>query len=333
MITMLMLGVSLAIPAIRRVREVANRSETGRRIGQLALSLHACNDAHRRLPPAFDSFGDIDYPASLHVHLLPFVQEGLLHRTFLTGGDADVKAIVRTYHSPEDYTLERLEGVQNFAGNLRVFSDKGLAAPWDKDMPALSRVEPGRAGIPRSFVDGVSNGIVFTTKLGVCGDGGSRYADDPTSYFAALVGDYVGTKPASSRLRRRLPAHRGAQLRVQPVRGARFHETRHCRRHGWRRRSRNQCIDLAFRLEPLHATERLRLASRLGRRSATPRDDADPRAGRTAVVCVPGEPSASGRVSPCTGRSLSRSLHVGSPRENLAHHVPSTSVRRKSRPA
>ena len=55
-------------------------------------------------------------------------------------------------------------------------------------MPALGAIEPGSAAIPRSFLHGTSNTFVFATKYSICGEGGSGYAADPTSPWAAFFG-------------------------------------------------------------------------------------------------------------------------------------------------
>lgn len=196
----LLLGLSgaAAIPALLHLQQQAKRNETMQRLGTTTLALHACNNVHGCLPPACDEFGRLDQPASVHVHLLPFVGEGALFRTFLGARDGNSEAEVAVYRSPLDYTTEKREGVQNFAANLRVFSARGLATPAERDMDPPSDVMPGQARIPRTFVDGLSNTLVLATKLAVCGDGGSRYAAHPALPHAAFFGQQAGTAPADS---------------------------------------------------------------------------------------------------------------------------------------
>src|SRR5262249_39294574 len=144
------------------------RTQSNNNLKQLSLALHSCNDVFKRLPPAFDSFGQINFPTSVHVHLLPFLESDPLYESYVNCGGigADVtNGIIQPFLSPRDYTQRNNgAGYQNFAANLRVFSDKGINTSFDANMPALAGIEPGKATIPHSFADGTGNTIVFTTK-------------------------------------------------------------------------------------------------------------------------------------------------------------------------
>jgi hypothetical protein len=165
--------------------------QTSNNIKQLTLACHSANDVFKRLPPAFDQYGEMTFPASVHVHLLPFIEQDHLYKTYL--GQKGIgnweQQIIPTFVCPIDPTQRNNgAGVQNFAANLRVFSDKGMATKYDADMPALAQVEPGKAKIRESFLDGTSNTVFFTTKYANCQDGGSRYVAAPDSAFAAFFG-------------------------------------------------------------------------------------------------------------------------------------------------
>src|SRR5258708_40047595 len=101
-------------------RAAAARQETTNHLKEYTLATHACNDAHKRLPPAFDRFQDITYPASVHVHLLPYVKEDQLYKGFLKEGEGNGAAQVFAFQAPSDFTIRTLDGVQNFSANLRV---------------------------------------------------------------------------------------------------------------------------------------------------------------------------------------------------------------------
>jgi hypothetical protein len=157
----------------------------------MALACHGCSDQHKKLPPADDEYAGVHFPAPLHVHLLPYLEQDAVYKTYVRQqgeGDA-ITAFIPTYASPEDHSLPpTAEGVQDLAANLRVFSNKGFGTRYDADMPDLAAVEPGGASIPDSFPRGLSTTIAFATKFAVCAQGGSRYAAAPDSDFAAFFG-------------------------------------------------------------------------------------------------------------------------------------------------
>ena len=193
--------IAILVPVVQKVREAAARTQTNNNLKQLSLGLHSCNDVFKRLPPAFDKFGQIQtYTVSVHVHLMPYIEQDNLYKQFAQGeGKGDAKAEVPSFLSPLDpsTTQKNQEGIQNFAANLRVFADKGFNTKYNENMKALAAVEPGTASIPRTFVDGTSNTISFVTKYGNCGEeGGSRYAAAVNTKYAAFFGQNAATMKA-----------------------------------------------------------------------------------------------------------------------------------------
>jgi hypothetical protein len=125
------------------------------------------------------------------------VEQDPLYRQYLAqaGGGKTSVMIVPPYLSPSDETASRNgEGVQNFAANLRVFSSKGINTKYDVAMEELAMIEPGPDLDIKGLSDGTSNTIFFATKFATCGAGGSYYAAEPNSKWAA----FFGQKPASS---------------------------------------------------------------------------------------------------------------------------------------
>ena len=194
-IILILLVIGLTVPAILRVQQAADRTRTVNNLKFVSLAMHSCHDALRKLPPAFDRAPKqaepfeplVSYPTSVHVHLLPYIDQKTVYKTFLTEGQGDADAVIPAFIAAEAGVLGPYEGLQNFAANLRIFCDKGATTPSAKDMPPLAKVEPGSrtlVGITR----GTSNTVAFATKLAICGEGGSRYAADPTSPFAAFFG-------------------------------------------------------------------------------------------------------------------------------------------------
>jgi hypothetical protein len=167
----------------------------------LALAPINFNSLHKKLPPAYDQFKQMTFPASVHVHLMPFVEQDKLYQTIIaTRGQRGTSEVVPFFLFQIDITNTKSSaGVQNFAANLRVFSDKGLKTPFDCDMAPLADIEPGTASIPKSFEkDGTSNTILFAPKFAQCGNGGSRYAASPNSPFAAFFGQNAAQVKANA---------------------------------------------------------------------------------------------------------------------------------------
>src|SRR5262249_39286920 len=66
----------------------------------------------------------------------------------------------------------------------------------DKDCE-IPKIDTMSYGMGNAFgTDGAANTMMFATKYAVCGEGGSRYAADPTNKFAAFFGAHAAKKPA-----------------------------------------------------------------------------------------------------------------------------------------
>jgi len=199
-VTLLLLTATLLVPAVQAVQLAGHKQASINNLKQVCLAIHQVNDAHRRLPPACDKFSRWEFAATVHVHLLPFIEQENLFKAYLVamGKDETREAAVQVFIAPDDNSNpnDKVKGVQNYAANLRVFSDEGLRTEHNKDMAELKAVEAGSASIPRTFTDGTSNTIVFATKYAAAGDGGSCWAAEPNSKFAAFFGQNAAKKTA-----------------------------------------------------------------------------------------------------------------------------------------
>jgi prepilin-type N-terminal cleavage/methylation domain-containing protein len=169
--------IALLVPAVQKVREAAARTQIINNLKQCSLALHSCNDVNKKLPPASSTFGSISVVRSLSVHLLPYVEQGPLYTTIITSAPP-VTATIPPFIAPLDFTATDGQRVQNFAGNLRVFTDEGVG----KSTSAQTAYTPtgggiGSAAIPRTFVDGTSNTVVFAT----------RYANNVTASGSGVI--------------------------------------------------------------------------------------------------------------------------------------------------
>jgi prepilin-type N-terminal cleavage/methylation domain-containing protein len=194
--------LGLVIPAVYSAQDAAGVRQTMNSLKQVTLAAHSANDAYKYMPPAYGRYGACKFPASVHVYLLPYIEKGDWYKEYLDaeGKGAVTKFVLPFYISPIDPSAgnEERKGIQNYAANLRVFSEKGYKTPVGKNMDALAEVEPGKPSLQRlSSQDGASNTIAFATKYGSCGeDGGSRYASPPNTRSAAFFGQNAAKKKA-----------------------------------------------------------------------------------------------------------------------------------------
>jgi hypothetical protein len=208
----IMLGLFLV--KVHAARAAQARQDAANNLKQMVLACHNHNDTHAKLPPAFDKFGTVDVPASVHVHLLPYLEQDALYRSYIKQkgkGETD-KMKIDVFLASDDpsTTPAKQKGVQNFAASLRSFSAKGQKTRHDGDMPALGETEPGEARVPATFTDGTSNTILFATKYGHCGEnGGSWYASAPNTNKAAFFGQNAAKVKAD-------PADKTATFQLRP---------------------------------------------------------------------------------------------------------------------
>jgi len=157
--------IALLVPAVQKVREAAARTQIINNLKQCALALHSCNDVNRKLPPAVGPFGSVVTPnlRTLHVHLLPYVEQGPLY-TYQLSNLPPSTATIPPFIAPLDFTATDGQRVQNFAANLRAFTDEGLSQSSFPNATYTPASQLGNAGIPKTFTDGTSNTVVFATR-------------------------------------------------------------------------------------------------------------------------------------------------------------------------
>lgn len=212
-VTLLLLTLTLLMPAAQALQFTGYRQATVNNLKQINLAIHSFADSHRLdLPPAFDKSAGGQLAVSLHVHLLPYLEQENLYKQFLKaeGKGEPTEATIGAFIAAEDNSnaAGKVKGVQNFPANLRVFSRTGVDSDHNKDMPAPKAIEP-RVFKISNLPDGGHNTISFALKYAVASDGGSRYAAEPNSKFAAFFGQSAATKPAH-------PSDEGATFQLQP---------------------------------------------------------------------------------------------------------------------
>ena len=113
--------LGLILPAVHSAQFGAGKQQTINNLKNLAIACHNCNDTYGKLPPAFDKFGGLDFPASVHMHLLPYLEQNALYNAFRQnkGKEEVVKVRIPFFTSSDDPSGGKdTVGIQNFAGNL-----------------------------------------------------------------------------------------------------------------------------------------------------------------------------------------------------------------------
>jgi prepilin-type N-terminal cleavage/methylation domain-containing protein len=189
--------IGLLLPAVQKVREAAARAKSQNNLKQIALAVHNYNDAYQGKLPALTDLGT-GAPLgwglnSLFFNILPYIEQDNVYRLFQKGsGTANnvntyfgavgaagapqggaARTIIPTYLSPADSTASNGTTMTN------------VAAPAVTGAPTTSAIVKGEyattsyaangmlfksnsGGLPRSFVDGTSNTVMFAERYQVC---------------------------------------------------------------------------------------------------------------------------------------------------------------------
>jgi prepilin-type N-terminal cleavage/methylation domain-containing protein/prepilin-type processing-associated H-X9-DG protein len=174
--------IGLLLPAVQKVREAANRTKCENNLKQIALACYNCHDTTGRLPPAAGTFGGA-YFAPLFFHLLPYVEQQNVWKSATVSGfviplwdtpgpGGELTRLRQTpiavYKCPSDETLgwnvatDWLPGDASYGANFQVFGDR--EHPTSKG----GKFFDGKAVMPRTFKDGLSNTVLFADKLAYC---------------------------------------------------------------------------------------------------------------------------------------------------------------------
>src|ERR1700677_203126 len=157
--------IGMLLPAVQKVRAAAARTQISNNLKQCALAVHtACGANGGRLPPATGVYGSMSSPQSLSVHLLPYVEQEGIWKAVQQGGSPPITANIGAYQASLDLSTGDFLRVQNFAANVRVFTDVGASTAYNTNLTSLLGACTGT--LMKSFPDGTSNTLMLATRYG-----------------------------------------------------------------------------------------------------------------------------------------------------------------------
>jgi prepilin-type N-terminal cleavage/methylation domain-containing protein len=211
--------VGLLLPAVQKVREAAARAQCENNLHQLSLAAQNGADTHNgELPPAYWYYPSsaassvATNPSSFRMGtfmwLLPYIEQQALYNTInKVGTEGRINAavtVIKTLQCPSDATFKAGQSVLGIAlGDFASYGANGQVFGTITTIPQTTTVtkflENGGTMIPRDIPDGMSNTIFFIEKLAFCSKpggpqslGATRWTDDGTGHWSALVGNSNG---------------------------------------------------------------------------------------------------------------------------------------------
>ncbi len=186
LVVICILGILIGhmLPAVRRVREPAQRTKCSNNMKQLVLAVHNyASTFGDRLPPAYGRItmkNGAVVGGSILFWLLPSIEEDALFRTACNYGGGNWSgpggaqtAPIKNFICPADVTntngfdsTRTNTACVSYAANFLIFGHGDAAAPWDASYSQLPRYTI--ADIP----DGTSNTVMFSEHSAVSLDNG-----------------------------------------------------------------------------------------------------------------------------------------------------------------
>jgi prepilin-type N-terminal cleavage/methylation domain-containing protein len=169
--------IGLLVPAVQKVREAANRSESLNNLRQMGIAVHALHDTYKKLPTTLGTFpitgNSLNWGANaqpsafgtLQYFMLPFMEQDNVYKSVIRNSYTS-NAVIKTFTAPGDPSLPAdlttwgNRGATSYSSNWHAFR-----GGWDEDWQI-----GGKARIPASFPDGTSNTIAFFERYSICGN-------------------------------------------------------------------------------------------------------------------------------------------------------------------
>jgi prepilin-type N-terminal cleavage/methylation domain-containing protein len=192
--------IGLLLPAVQKVRQAAARTQSSNNLKQMSLALHNMNDTNNGLPASVGNYptrgatvGQSNGPmrGTVQFFMLPFIEQDNAYKAMAANHPDSwwCGYGIKTYVGPSDPSTPSNGLIDtgsprygtSYAPNEWVFNPQAGYGPADHNQ--ISDQSPA-ASIPRTFLDGTSNTIVFAEKYAVCGGSANSVA----SYYYGETG-------------------------------------------------------------------------------------------------------------------------------------------------
>jgi prepilin-type N-terminal cleavage/methylation domain-containing protein len=212
--------IGLLLPAIQKVRQAAQRTQSMNNLKQMSLALQNCHDSAGSYPPLVGQFpqgsgGDFTGFGSVHFLLLPYIEQqplfesgrwkvGRANQSNQNGHNSPCEKPVSTYFNPGDPSFDGtfvLTGQNpNYAGTSYASNGQLFGLIFGNGNFAVQTAQFYRHIL--DITDGTSNTIAFAEGYGKCGSGGLAWGsqDFNNSYspmFASGKGGAISVGPGS----------------------------------------------------------------------------------------------------------------------------------------
>src|SRR5437667_208997 len=208
--------IGLLLPAVQKVREAAARTTSSNNLKQISLAVHNYAGAlGDKLPPLADigTNAPTGYGIqSVFFNLLPYLEQGNVYQMFQKTAPATyyssaaplgaASTIIKSFINPADSTAPN--GSQQTV--TVVITGTTPPAPYQQTWTGLYATTSYAAnglvfkgntgGLPRTFVDGTSNTIMFAERFQICTGKYAQTGTQTTAYNLWGMGTYSMHMPA-----------------------------------------------------------------------------------------------------------------------------------------
>lgn len=192
-VVMLFVVIGLVISGVQKQRDAAERTQINNNLKQCALGVHAYHDVYKHFPSASGEsviFGP-KRVYSWSILLVPYVEARMDNPIVKEEDGLPVTSdAIPPYQALLDFTTNDWVRVQNFACNLRVFTDSGVDAKFNTNLNGIKWTANTHyhcdTTLGKTFTDGTSVTIMLATRYGFAVEVGKNGTSSDPSHCISM---------------------------------------------------------------------------------------------------------------------------------------------------